>query len=65
MTDIIGDIIEITHDGKVVKEIIKPGEGKRLKMGYKTYIKYKAYFFKDHVIFDQQDEPVELCLGNY
>jgi hypothetical protein len=39
----------------VTKEIQKVGEGCRLKMGYVAYIKYKAYFFKDHVIFDQND----------
>lgn len=50
--DIVGDLMEITHDGKVTKEILKVGEGPRLKMGYKTFVKYKAYFFKDHVIFD-------------
>jgi FKBP-type peptidyl-prolyl cis-trans isomerase 2 len=34
-------------------------------MGYKAFIKYKAYFFKDHVIFDQSHEQaVELCLGD-
>lgn len=45
--------MEITHDGKVTKEILKIGEGKRQKMGYKTWINYKAYFFKDHLIFDE------------
>jgi FKBP-type peptidyl-prolyl cis-trans isomerase 2 len=41
------------------------GEGPRLKMGYKTFIKYRAYFFKDHLIFEQKiDEAVELCLGD-
>lgn len=64
MEDVIGDLIEITHDGKVTKEIIKVGEGKRLRMGYKTFIKYKAYFLKDHIIFDQSEEPVELSLGD-
>ena len=29
MEDIVGDLIEITHDGKVTKEIVKVGEGKR------------------------------------
>jgi hypothetical protein len=53
MADIEGDLIEITHDGKVTKEILKCGEGPRLRMGYKALIKYKAYFFKDHIIFDQ------------
>lgn len=63
--DVIGDMIEITHDGKVTKEIVGVGEGKRLRMGYKTFIKYKAYFLKDHVIFDQSgEEPVELSLGD-
>ena len=63
--DIVGDLMEITHDGKVTKEILTVGEGPRLKMGYKTFIKYKAYFFKDHVIFDQtKDEVVEVCLGD-
>lgn len=33
-------------------------------MGYKTFIKYKAYFLKDHIIFDQSEEPVELSLGD-
>lgn len=61
----IGDVMEITHDGKVTKEVIKIGEGNRQKMGYKTFIKYKAYFFKDHLIFDQSaEEPVELNLGD-
>jgi len=50
--DVIGDIMEITHDGKVTKELLKAGVGNRMKMGYKTYIRYKAYFFKDHIIFD-------------
>jgi hypothetical protein len=50
--DKVGDLMEITHDGKVTKEILSVGEGGRLKMGYKTFIKYKAYFFKDHLIFD-------------
>ena len=54
--DKVGDTLEITHDGKVTKEILKVGEGKRQKMGYKTYIKYKAYFFSDHLIFDQSNE---------
>ena len=63
--DVIGDIMEITHDGKVTKELLKAGVGPRQKMGYKTYIKYKAYFYKDHIIFEQSvDEPVELCLGD-
>ena len=50
--DKIGDILEITHDGKVTKEILKVGEGKRLKMGYKALIKYQAYFYSDHLIFE-------------
>ena len=63
--DKVGDIMEITHDGKVTKEILELGEGGRLRMGYKTFIKYKAYFFKDHLIFDQSpDEAVELNLGD-
>ena len=52
MDDKVGDSMEITHDGKVTKEILEVGEGKRLKMGYKTWIKYRAYFFTDHLIFD-------------
>jgi FKBP-type peptidyl-prolyl cis-trans isomerase 2 len=36
-----------------------------LRRGYKTWIKYKAYFFKDHLIFDQtKDKPIELSLGD-
>jgi len=65
--DKVGDVMEITHDGKVKKEILEVGEGARLKMGYKALINYKAYFFKDHVIFDQSLEgegPVELNLGD-
>ena len=31
MNDQIGDILEITHDGKVTKEIITIGQGIRLK----------------------------------
>ena len=63
--DAVGGVMEITHDGKVTKEILKIGEGKRQKMGYKTWIKYKAYFYSDHLIFDQSgDEPVELSLGD-
>ena len=63
--DIVGDLMEITHDGKVTKEILTVGEGPRLKQGYKTFVKYKAYFFKDHVIFDQtKDEVREVCLGD-
>ena len=50
--DAIGDVLEITHDGKVTKEVLKVGEGKRLKMGYKAFIKYKAYFYSDHLIFE-------------
>ena len=63
--DKVGDTLEITHDGKVTKEILKVGEGCRLKMGFLAKIKYQAYFFKDHVIFDQhlEDTPVELSLG--
>jgi len=56
--------MEITHDAKVTKEIIKIGEGKRLKMGYIAIIKYKAYFYTDHLIFDQTKEPVEIALGD-
>ena len=65
--DIEGDLIEITHDGKVTKEILEVGSGPRLKMGYKALIKYRAYFFKDDVIFDQTegDEKFELCLGDH
>ena len=65
--DIVGDLMEITHDGKVTKEVLEVGEGPRLKMGYKALIKYRAYFFKDHVIFDQTegDEKYELCLGDH
>ena len=48
----IGTIMEITHDGKVTKEILKVGDGKRLRMGYKALIKYKAYFYSDHLIFE-------------
>lgn len=62
--NIVGNLIEITHDGKVTKEVLKVGEGKKLKMGYKAFIKYKAYFLKDHLIFDKSDEVVELCLGD-
>ena len=53
--DVVGQIMEITHDGKVTKEILEVGEGPRLKMGYKALIKYKGYFFKDHLIFDQSE----------
>lgn len=61
----VGGIVEITHDKKVTKEFIKLGEGKRLKIGYKAFIKYKAYFFTDHVIFEQTgDDPVELNIGD-
>ena len=52
LNDKIGDLMEITHDAKVTKEIIKVGEGKRLKMGYIALIKYKGYFYTDHLIFD-------------
>jgi FKBP-type peptidyl-prolyl cis-trans isomerase len=62
--DLVGNITEITHDGKVTKEILKIGEGKWLKMGYKAFITYKAYFFKDHLIFDERKEITELCLGD-
>ena len=63
--DVVGKLYEITHDAKVTKEILKIGEGRKQKMGYKTWIKYKAYFFKDHLIFDESgDEPAELCLGD-
>ena len=65
--DKVGDLLEITHDGKVTKEILKLGEGPRLKRGYKTFIKYKAYFFKDHLIFEMSDPngpAVELSLGD-
>lgn len=63
--DKVGDILEITHDGKVTKEILTVGSGTRLNRSYKTWIEYKAYFFKDHLIFDQSGpEPVELCLGD-
>lgn len=47
---------EITHDKKVIKEILNVGEGKRMRMGYKVFIKYKAYFFSDHLIFDQSKD---------
>ena len=62
----VGDVMEITHDGKVTKEVVELGDGSRLKMGYKTFIKYKGFFFKDHLIFDQsaEDEAVELNLGD-
>ena len=56
--------MEITHDAKVTKEIVKIGEGKRLRMGYIAIIKYKAYFYTDHLIFDQTKEPVEIALGD-
>jgi hypothetical protein len=57
--------MEITHDAKVTKEILRVGEGPRLKRGYKTFIKYKAYFFKDHLIFEQtENDPVEVNLGD-
>ena len=67
MADVEGDLMEITHDGKVTKEILKCGSGPRLKMGYKALIKYKAFFFKDHIIFDQTkgDDQFELCLGDH
>ena len=64
MNDHVGDIIEITHDGKVTKQLIQVGHGSRLKQGYQTFIKYKAYFFKDHLIFDQSTHLVSLCLGD-
>lgn len=40
-----------------------------MKQGYKVFIRFKAYFFKDHLIFDQspgggEGEPVELNLGD-
>lgn len=62
----VGDVMEITHDGKVTKEVLEVGEGARQKMGYKTFIKYKAYFFKDHLIFEQSEgeAAVELNLGD-
>ena len=50
--DNVGDILEITHDGKVTKEILEVGEGARMKMGYQVMLTYAAYFFKDHVIFE-------------
>ena len=59
----IGSKIEITHDGKVNKEILACGDGQKMRMGYKCWIKYKAYFFKDHLIFDES-ERAELCLGD-
>ena len=39
--------MEITHDAKVTKEIVKIGEGKRLRMGYIAIIKDKAYHLHD------------------
>lgn len=62
--DKIGDLMEITHDAKVTKEIVIIGEGKRLRMGYIVIIKYKAYFYTDHLIFDQAKEPVQIALGD-
>ena len=67
--DEVGALTEITHDGKVTKEVLKVGDGKRLRMGYKAIIKYRAYFFKDHIIFDTspgdgQGEPIGLSLGD-
>jgi len=63
----IGSLKEITHDGKVTKEILKVGEGKRMRMGYLCMIKYKAFFFKDHLIFDQTegDTLFNLSLGDH
>ena len=65
----IGTMKEITHDAKVTKEILKVGEGKRMRMGFKAIIKYKAYFFKDHLIFDSspgdgEGATIELNLGS-
>jgi hypothetical protein len=66
----VGTLKEITHDAKVTKEILKVGEGKRLKMGYKAVIRYRAYFLKDHLIFDTtpedgKGETIELALGDH
>lgn len=67
--EVVGGITEITYDKKVTKEILKLGEGKHMKQGYKVLIRYRAYFFKDHLIFDQspdggEGQPIELNLGD-
>ena len=61
----IGDIQEVTQDGKVKKEILELGEGvKKPKLNHLATVVYKAYFF-DHTEFDSSHEsPVVLSLGD-
>lgn len=59
----VGDVDDVTFDGKVKKEILEVGEGvKYPKRNYLVKINYKAYFF-DHTDFDSGNE-VTLALGD-
>lgn len=67
--DVLGEKKDVSHEpGKVTKEIIEMGEGKRKPMlGWLCKIKYIAYFY-DKNIFDTSPQngegTVELFIGD-
>ena len=67
--DVIGEKTDCYHeDGKVTKEIIEMGEGKKKPMmGWLCKIKYIAYFY-DKIIFDSSPQDgegtVEISIGD-
>jgi len=67
--DVVGEKLDVSHEkGKVTKEIIELGEGKKKPMlGHLCQIKYRAYFY-DKLIFDTSPDNgegiVELYVGD-
>ena len=67
--DVIGEKTDCYHeDGKVTKEILEMGEGKKKPMmGWLCKIKYIAYFY-DKIIFDSSpldgEGSVDICVGD-
>ena len=51
----VGEVVDVTEDAYVTKEIMKRGSGHRPKMDHLVTFKYRAYFFSDQVVFDQKD----------
>ena len=69
VVDVLNEKTECYHEqGKVTKEILELGEGKRKPMmGWLCKVKYIAYFY-DKVIFDTSPQDghatVDICLGD-
>lgn len=60
-----GDVSEVTWDKKVMKEILRVGEGKkRPKRAYIAKVKYSLYFFDHTPIASTGDNSVEIVMGD-